>query len=321
MSIQQVELRTGAEMPGQLEDLIRDSSVVEELIRPGNRKIMVIGGTDTGKTTMIECLIDLLSKEGNVGIVDLDMGQSHVGPPTTVAWGEVRGGFRGWSQVAMEEFYFTGAVSPVRSLLPAIVGAKLMTDRAASSCGKIVIDTSGMISGPLGRILKQSKIDILAPDMIPALQCSGELGHIIDPFYENVMPKIYIFPVSPTMRSKSIPMRGQYRFESMTSYFASSDIREVPINLAVMRFTSEPSGRSVIDLTDRVISFRDRYNRDLALGIIEEIRMKEEMFMIRTPLTRDADFSAIIVGKTRIDMMNSMLVDEVIDRTCERDHE
>jgi hypothetical protein len=43
--------------------------------------------------------------------------------------------------------------------------------------------------------------------------------------------------------------------------------------------------------------------------------------MIRTPLKKDADFSAIIVCKTRIDMMNSMLVDAVIDRTCERDHE
>jgi polynucleotide 5'-hydroxyl-kinase GRC3/NOL9 len=308
-------------MSGQLEDLIRDSWIIEELIRPENRIIMVIGGTDTGKTTMVECLIDFLSKEKNVGIVDLDMGQSHIGPPTTVAWGEVRGGFRGWSQIAMEEFYFTGTVTPFGSLLPAIVGAKLMTDRAVSSCGKIVIDTSGMISGPLGRILKQSKIDILAPDIILALQCSGELGHIIDPFRAIDIPKIYIFPVPPSMKSKSIPMRGQYRFESMRSYFACSDIREVPINLAGMRFTREPSGRSVMDLTDRVISFRDRYNRDLALGIIEEIRMKEEMFMIRTPLREDTVFSAIIVGKTRIDMMNSLLVDAVVDRMCERDYE
>lgn len=41
---------------------------------PKNRLIMVTGGSDTGKTTLTRCIAHLLAQEGEVGIVDLDMG-------------------------------------------------------------------------------------------------------------------------------------------------------------------------------------------------------------------------------------------------------
>ena len=298
-----------AEMREKLEDFIKNVRIIDELMQPENKFIMAIGGSDTGKTTMIEHLVDILSKERSVGIVDLDMGQSHVGPPTTVTWGKVREGFGGWSRIVMEEFYFTGTVTPVGSLLPAIVGAKLMTERAASSCEKVVIDTSGLILGPSGRILKHSKIDILAPDIILTLQCSGELEHIMHPLRMLDIPKIYTLPVHPSIKSKSIQMRGRYRFEGMKSYFTNCGIREVPFNAAGIRYIREPHAKGIMQLKDRIISFRDRYNKDIALGIVEGISQKEELLMIRTPLKEDSVYSAIIIGKARIDMVNALLVD------------
>src|SRR5512143_4154216 len=122
-----------------IEDFIEDSSVIEVLSDVRNRLIMVIGGSDTGKTTLIEFLADFLSAKTKVGIVDLDMGQSHIGPPTTIAWGRVSGRFRDWKDIPVEDFYFTGTVTPFGSLVPSVAGAKLITDRALSSVRKVIV--------------------------------------------------------------------------------------------------------------------------------------------------------------------------------------
>lgn len=91
----------------------------------GAAVVMVIGGSDTGKTTLVERLAGRFAGEGPTAVVDLDMGQSHVGPPTTVAWARVGGageggGFPGWNGLTPDGVYFTGATSPVGSLLPSV---------------------------------------------------------------------------------------------------------------------------------------------------------------------------------------------------------
>ena len=50
---------------------------------------LILGGSDTGKTTLAAALTKLLAKHQPVGIVDADIGQSHIGPPTTAGWAVV----------------------------------------------------------------------------------------------------------------------------------------------------------------------------------------------------------------------------------------
>lgn len=58
--------------------------VVDEIVNPENKCIMVLGGVDVGKTVLIENIAKFLSETTDFGIIDLDMGQSNIGPPTTV---------------------------------------------------------------------------------------------------------------------------------------------------------------------------------------------------------------------------------------------
>jgi polynucleotide 5'-hydroxyl-kinase GRC3/NOL9 len=158
---------------GNLQEFIKDNKIVRELCNNRNRLIMVMGGSDTGKTTLV-----------------LDMGQSHIGPPTTIAWGRAGKKFQNWSDIAVKDFYFTGTLSPAGNLLPSVVGAKLITDRALSMCHKAVVDTTGLISDPVGRVLKQYKIELLSPDIIIALEKSGELDHILMSYRSIKSPRI-----------------------------------------------------------------------------------------------------------------------------------
>src|SRR3990172_2651122 len=247
-------------MTSRLKDFIRERRIIDDLMNPEKRLIMVVGGSDTGKTTLVESLAELFSRHTPTGIVDLHMGQSHIGPPTTVAWGKVEGGFDDWSKIAAEDFYFTGSVSPLGNLLPAVVGAKLLVDRALSSCGKVIVDTTGLIAEPAGRVLKHFKLDMLSPDIVLALERGRELTHILDPFRFFVHPRIHRIPAPTQVATKSTPRRSKYRFEKIRSYFQYTSIREVSLDRAGSRFAGAPWRSGMTGLRNRVVSFMDVLN-------------------------------------------------------------
>jgi polynucleotide 5'-hydroxyl-kinase GRC3/NOL9 len=292
----------GEEMESQSEHLINKPHLMKDILDPKSRVIMVMGGPDTGKTTLVESIAGMLSEKTCAGIVDLDVGQSHIGIPTTIAWGKIKNGFKTWQDIRVEDLYFTGTLSPVANLLPMIVGAKLITDRAAASCQRIIVDTTGLIAEPAGRLLKQFKIDLLRPDIILALEHSGELGHILNAFKSERLPKVYRIPVPPQVGTKSAMKRSRFRVERFRSYFTGSNVLEISLKKTGIRYTAEPARLSTIELKDRVLSLRDGKNRDVALGVIEKVSARERKIFIRTPLKSDAHISTLVIGRAVIDL-------------------
>jgi len=61
------------------------------------------------------------------------------------------------------------------------------------------------------------------------------------------------------------------------------------------------------EITDRIVSLRDRNNEDIALGLLRGIRGGE--VMIFTPLRDRGRVASIIIGKAIIDMKNRTLKD------------
>ena len=63
--------------------------IAQELLNPGliqTGVCLVLGAADTGKTTLAEAIARRAASSGPVGVIDADIGQSHIGPPTTVGW-------------------------------------------------------------------------------------------------------------------------------------------------------------------------------------------------------------------------------------------
>lgn len=278
---------------------------VDILLDSDKRTIMVIGASDTGKTTLIMSLATLFSKRFSTAIVDLDMGQSHIGPPTTVGWGKVDGPIKDWSMIDIKDFYFTGTVTPIGSLVPAITGAKVITEKALGSADKVIIDTTGLISEPAGRVLKHFKIDVIRPDVIIAIEASGELAHILDPFRFNRKPLILKIPVPPEVKVKTQIKRAEYRFQKMMEYLRESQTVNIPIDKVGIRFTRNTL--SFEEIINRVVSLRDKNNEDIALGVIRAIKDKE--LKIFTPLKDIQEISSIIIGKAVMDMRKGILKD------------
>ncbi|MFQ5736349.1 MAG: Clp1/GlmU family protein [Thermodesulfobacteriota bacterium] len=284
-------------MENALKEFARDGLDMEGLFSA--RSVMVIGGPDTGKSTLARLISVELAARCPTALVDLDMGQSSIGPPTTVAWGRAAGP----GPPPPEGFYFTGALSPPGSLLPSLAGACAVLDSALGVCGKAVIDTTGLVAGPVGLVLKQYKIELLAPDVIIALQRGSELEHILSSFSRLDRPSILRLNVPEGVRRRGAEERAEHRQQRFEEYFRGSMVVEVRLDDVDVRYTW-----GAVDLTaalGRAVSFRRGVREDVALGIIEGALPGREghgSLYIRTPLKKGAPYTSIVVGVCSINL-------------------
>ncbi|MFB6290635.1 MAG: Clp1/GlmU family protein [Candidatus Bipolaricaulia bacterium] len=158
-------------------------------------RIMVLGGMDTGKTTLIRALNDNL--EGLV--LDGDLGQPEIGPPGLVSLGSYRSG--------MEDGYFVGSFTPRGNLVQVMTGiAKLLT----RDTKRVLLDTDGWIEGEAARVYKGELINLVDPDVLILLQREDELEKF----------STYL------TGGKIIPLKAQEKEEKTRGERAASRIRK-----------------------------------------------------------------------------------------------
>jgi polynucleotide 5'-hydroxyl-kinase GRC3/NOL9 len=213
----------------------------------------------------------------------------------------MKGGFKSWQDIKVKDFYFTGALSPLGSLLPAVTGARLITEKALGLCNKIIIDTTGLINEPDGRVLKQFKVDLLKPDIIIALERSGELENILKSFTFYKFPKVLRVPVLKRTGTKSTALRSEYRIDQFRTYFENAREMTVSFENTGIRFTREPVRFNNRELKNRIISFRDAKNMDMALGIVKEIHARKKTLVVHSPLNKNRKIASIVIGTVQID--------------------
>lgn len=270
--------------------------IVEEFFCKEDRVIMAVGAADTGKSTLLAELAARLAEDECVGLVDADIGQSHLGPPATVSWGRFESGAAGWEGAALHDFYFTGAVSPPGNLLQLLTGAALMTASALNACNRVLVDTTGLVAGPAGIVLKQQKLDLLRPDVVVALARGDELAPILKPLELQARPRVLLLPPPPAARTRTPAGRARFRRESFARYFQGASVLTLSMAGAGLRSLRGEAVAPGEALTGRLVSLRDRWNRDRALGIVAAPGSSGGALKILTPLTDLRDISTVVIS-------------------------
>jgi polynucleotide 5'-hydroxyl-kinase GRC3/NOL9 len=236
---------------------------------------MVVGEGDTGKTTLVTAIANtLLARRRRVAVIDADLGQSEIGPPTTIGLGRVRHPLRRLADAEVIALHFVGVTSPARNLLGTVVGTRRMLDLArAGRFPRIIIDTSGLVSGALGRTLKQAKIDVTDPDLLICLEHAGECDHVAAA-YAGGRPEVMRLPAATAARSRSAEARRRYRQGRLDAYFASArrlalDLRHVRVRGPGGEALAAGPGSRVVEGT--LAGLLDRTRATLGLGIVRGI--------------------------------------------------
>jgi polynucleotide 5'-hydroxyl-kinase GRC3/NOL9 len=185
--------------------------------------VMLIGGLDSGKTSLGLSIAAAALEDGRVvGYLDADLGQKTVGPPGAVTMRMLRepGDLSSAVLAVPDALSFVGSTSPQGQLLPLVVGAGRLLARAEEEgADLVVVDTSGVVSGVYGQILKYHKIELLQPDVAIGLQRGEELNPLLGVIRRFFATEVVALPIHPEVRSTSVEERVQRREGALRRYF------------------------------------------------------------------------------------------------------
>lgn len=185
---------------------------------------VLIGGMDSGKSTLARRIAAAGISEGlTVGLLDADVGQSTIGPPTTVGLRLCRSGADLGPEAMRQADHlaFAGSISPQGHLLPLVTGTRLLLDRAkAQGAELVVVDTTGLVSGVYAQLLKFHKVGVLQPDLVVGIARGEELEPLLGVIRRFYATEVATLGVHPDVVPTSVEQRAHNREESMRAYFA-----------------------------------------------------------------------------------------------------
>jgi polynucleotide 5'-hydroxyl-kinase GRC3/NOL9 len=268
----------------------RWEGVLRELM-PRGGTVLILGASDSGKSTLARFLMERLLAQGvRVAFLDADIGQSSLGLPGTVSMRVFRSPGE-LSDFTPERISFIGALSPARAIAMLIDATRALSVAArAAGAGVVVVDTTGLVTGEVGRALKMGKIRALRPDHIMALQRHEELEHILS-LVEG--PKVHRLRASRLARRRSRPARIAYREGRLSSYMKGA--RAAALKAEGLGFTR--MGRPV-DIKEAEPGTLVGLNRDgetVAVGVIMGVR--EGKLLVRTPVRALRGVNRVLIGE------------------------
>jgi polynucleotide 5'-hydroxyl-kinase GRC3/NOL9 len=140
-------------------------------------KVVILGPTDVGKSTLCVYLLNKLQQYGrNLRIIDADIGQTDLGPPTTIARAIPTRPIASMADLLPDARLFIGHTSPdsvQRKLIDGI--QKLSTEDRSLT----IINTDGWIVEPQAVLYKINLITEVRPDLLVGVAHANELQPIL----------------------------------------------------------------------------------------------------------------------------------------------
>lgn len=217
------------------------------------RVTLILGAGDTGKTTLVAHLAGTLAARGeSVAVVDADVGQSEIGPPTTIGLGRVTGALARLGDAEMLALEYIGDTSPARDIAETAEATGRLVRRAlAAGFARVLVDTGGLVEGPLGLALKRAKAGVVDPDLVVVLQRYLESEPVARALERGARPVVVRLAPSAAVVRRSVVRRREHRERALRGYFARAAVVELDLGrVPVLART----GAAVADLAEGMLA-------------------------------------------------------------------
>jgi polynucleotide 5'-hydroxyl-kinase GRC3/NOL9 len=259
---------------------------------------LVLGGADTGKTTLVAAMAKYAASSQPIGIIDADIGQSHIGIPTTVGWGIVNKPQVDFSQFAVGGISFVGDITPVGHLLQLTAAIVQCFQQISKLTGLIIIDTPGFVRGPAAAALWWTVQRMLQPELIVAVQRDDELQYILGGL-QSVGLKLEQIECPPQMPTKSPHERQKYRQNQFNKYFRDFCLYNISLSEVAVQGSWNLSSDSLIN---RLVALRDGKGVDIAIGQVKDWQRDKGVAVVRTPQIDIQQIRYLVIGDVAIEI-------------------
>lgn len=237
---------------------------------------VVIGGGDAGKTTLCTFLANSLLSEGRrVAVVDADIGQTDLGPPTTMAAADFTRHAVNLSEVEPSERVFIGLTSPGRVKGKVILGVKRLVARHAGHGKLVIVNTDGWVKGSEAVKYKVQMLNELKPEIALGIGSDDDTSQILQA--GNLTALLAGSP--DIIKERTQVDRRQLRALGYQKYLAGASVKVFRSDRTGLQsaLSSEAlhlnrlSRSQVEDLKDAIVGFLDADGFLQEIGILKDI--------------------------------------------------
>jgi len=263
---------------------------------PPKGRFLLLGAADTGKTTLLLALANRLAQSRPVALVDADIGQSHIGPPTTVGWTVIDERTAADAAYQARGLAFVGDITPVGHLLQLTAALAICVEQAAQAADVVLIDTPGLVTGGAACTLWWTVQQLLRPQRILAVQRANELGEVLKGLHPGISA-IELIQALPELRRKSPEARQEHRRRLFNDYFRDAAAHTLDFRDLAVRTTR---GTTPDNTIGRLVGLADATGQDVAIGVIEQWRQEKAKGTIRAPRLDMQRVRCLTIGDARI---------------------
>jgi polynucleotide 5'-kinase involved in rRNA processing len=232
--------------------------------------VMLIGASETGKTTLAKLLVlDAIDAGRSVAYVDGDVASVVAGPPGCVGLKYVESAADLDPQVAAAEMRFVGSISPQGVVLPHVVAVGSLVELARQRAELVILDTSSVVGGVVGQTLKYHLWELAQPALGVALQRGEELEPIIAMLRRFLSAKIATV-APPSDAPLPSPTERHARQAAAFRDALSAPLQRWRVQTTVFAPTL-PEEFDLDRLDGMLVGVQDDEGRCLGLGVIESV--------------------------------------------------
>jgi len=260
-------------------------SFAEAALETACPKILAIGDVDSGKSTLCTYLANmLLDEHPNVLVIDADVGQSDIGPPTSIGLGVADGYLLSLADLDPVSMFFVGHISPAPATDKVILGIRKLAALRSIDNTPIIINTDGWVADSEACAFKARMIHEISPDLVAVIQSDGEA----DPIVEATRATAIRVQSPSVIRKRTRDERRRLRELSYRKYLADAVTRHIDFDRVRLRGGEVRNGR-LLAATQKLQSIVGILNDDdllLGIGILNGVEQRARVLKIYTSFKR-----------------------------------
>jgi polynucleotide 5'-hydroxyl-kinase GRC3/NOL9 len=236
----------GSTIPASWEACVR--KVLEKNDKP--IIAMIAGAIDVGKTSFCAYLTNMaLKRKQRVAIVDADLGQSDVGPPSTVGSCHVTKPIYDPFDMGAEDVCFIGVTSPSGATKETVDGiAGILEKTLKSGIDLLIVNTDGWVESEDAVRYKLALAKRIKPSILIGLEEKNELTFLMGALTD--IDRIAI-ESSPAVRKRDREERKVLRELGYKKYLKGAAVQSFPLNW--VRISGVPFGSGIPPSNSRMM--------------------------------------------------------------------
>ena len=272
--------------------------------------VMVMGGVDSGKTSFCTFLAnEALRKKWKTGIIDADLGQSDVGPPSTIGFNYITEPVKDLFEIKAEDAYFVGLTSPSGAVNKVIEGLTELKSRVLEiDLDFLIINTDGWVDGEDAAQYKIRLTEKVSPSIVVGIRQGDELTPILTALKET---KVLTIDSPQLVQRRNREKRKILRELSYKKYLKQAKVQSFALSWVKVEDSLLGAGSPLaLDrmeeirnlLGTRPIYFEETLNtifvvlRKNRSGTEEQIKRIEGSFGKKVKMIREGEEEGLLVG-------------------------